>query len=383
MALEKLRGRGTLAVGALGLYAVGFWLWQVFQWGGPARKVLIADLVTLPGALVVALFAWRAGTHGRLDPRARRGWTLIGLAFAAYWAADLLWAYYELVLGVEPFPSWADVGYLLFYPVLMAGLLSFPVSRRGPGERVKFWLDAATVVLAGWMVVWHLIIGPIAATAKAGDLATALSVAYPLGDLLVLFGLVATVLRRPEVGSRRALTILAGGLLLYVVADLGYGSLALLGRYESGDWPDALWMAAYALAAAAAECQHRCASGDLAEAGPSGPGQPYSLLPYAAVLAGNVLLLIAARPQVTLGLGGLIVGAVGITGLVMARQITVIHENMRLMADLHAMAVTDSLTGLPNRRQFYTLASERFADRSSPTTCAILVDLDDFNLNPA
>lgn len=379
MWLEKLRSRGAAAVGAFGLYATGFWLWQAFQWGGPDRKVLIADLVTLPGALIAALFAWRTATHGGLDPRARRGWRLVGLAFLAYWVADLLWVYYELVLGVEPFPSAADVGYLLFYPMMMLGLLSFPVARRGREERVKFWLDGATVVLAGWMVVWHLIIGPVAVAAKASDLATVLSVAYPLGDLLLLFGIVATVLRRPEAGSRRALAILAGGLLLYVVADLGYGALSVLSRYESGDWPDALWMAAYVLAAAAAECQHQCASRGVVESGASVPAPSYSLVPYAAVLVGNVLLLlVAARQQVPLALGGLIVGAVGITGLVMARQITVIHENMRLMADLHALAITDSLTGLPNRRGFYTLASERFADGSSPTACAILIDLDDF-----
>lgn len=76
-------------------------------------------------------------------------------------------------------------------------------------------------------------------------------------------------------------------------------------------------------------------------------------------------------------MGGLLFGALAITGLVVARQVTVMAENLRLLADLHTLATTDSLTGLPNRHQFYTLMGERFGPSQSPGGCVVLVDLDD------
>ena len=58
-----------------------------------------------------------------------------GMAFLAWFAGDALWLYYENILGSAPFPSWADAGYLAFYPLLFLGLLTFPSSRRsGPAD---------------------------------------------------------------------------------------------------------------------------------------------------------------------------------------------------------------------------------------------------------
>jgi hypothetical protein len=148
-----VRDWGGVATLALGGYVTAFWLWQVFQWGGPERKVLIGDLAYLPGALLSAVLAWRAGTHHDLDAGTRRAWRWIAIAHLVFWTGDALWAYFELVLGIEPFPSLADAGYLLFYPFMLLGLLSFPLTRWSRAERIRFLLDAATVLTGGWMVV--------------------------------------------------------------------------------------------------------------------------------------------------------------------------------------------------------------------------------------
>ncbi|MDR7417766.1 MAG: GGDEF domain-containing protein [Armatimonadota bacterium] len=373
-----MRDRGTIGALLLALYALAFWLWQVFQWGGPETRVVIGDLAVLPGSLGAAVLAWRVGSHHTLDPRARAAWRTIGAAFFLYWFGDLLWAYYELILGIEPFPSAADAGYLLFYPLLLVGLLRFPVSRCGPGERLKFWLDAGTVVLSGWMVVWHLVLGPIALEAGTDAITTALSAAYPIGDLVMLFGIVAVVLRRPVGGNRHALMILAGGLLMYFVADLAYGYLTLLDRYQSGDWPDGLWMAAHVATAAAVVHQWRRASGGATAVIPAPRDREHSLLPYLAVFVGNIVLLVAARQQATALMGGLVFGAVGVMSLVMARQFIVMNENLRLMGNLHTLATTDSLTGLANRRHFFSLVADRSDDAERSGSSALMIDLDDF-----
>jgi hypothetical protein len=54
---------------------------------------------------------------------------------------------YELV-GRKPYPSVADALYVAFYPLMLCGLLVFPVARRA-GERVRLGLDLAVVVIGG------------------------------------------------------------------------------------------------------------------------------------------------------------------------------------------------------------------------------------------
>src|SRR2546428_569425 len=44
-----------------------------------------------------------------------------------YAGGVVLWAFYELVLGVHPFPSLVAVGYLLFFPAWMPGRMTFPL----------------------------------------------------------------------------------------------------------------------------------------------------------------------------------------------------------------------------------------------------------------
>jgi hypothetical protein len=52
----------------------------------------------------------------------------------------------------KPFPSVADGFFLLFYPLMLWGLLRFAVGRRNFSERVRLGLDLAVVAIAMWAV---------------------------------------------------------------------------------------------------------------------------------------------------------------------------------------------------------------------------------------
>src|ERR1044072_7277954 len=60
----------------------------------------------------------RAAAFGRERP----AWVLIGLAILAWGAAEIYWAVAIEGNPEAPYPSPADVGYLLFYPLAYAGL---------------------------------------------------------------------------------------------------------------------------------------------------------------------------------------------------------------------------------------------------------------------
>jgi diguanylate cyclase (GGDEF)-like protein len=371
-------GRVTILLGA---YALAFTAWVLVGAERLPYRTVISDLAFLPMGLLAAWHTWRVGANRALAGRARLAWRLISLALLAYTAGDAIWSYYELRLGTEPFPSPADAGYLLFYPLMLAGLLAFPHAPVGRSAQIKFWLDITTVLLGGWMIVWYFVLGPTALVADADPTVVVLSTAYPIGDLILVFGTAALLLRQPGGSSRLAFGILGGGIVCFLVADLSFGYLSLLEAYEAGSGPDIYWMLAPWFIAAAAQFQNwRASLTPAVERRETEEMESVSPLPYVAVVLGYALLFVAGRYAAPYPLGGLLYGAIAITAFVLFRQIAVMNENIGLIAQVRTLASTDGLTGLVNRRQFYVLAQREFAryQRYHHPLSAVMLDVDNF-----
>ena len=302
--------------------------WQVFLWGGPDLEPAIGDAASIPLAVLVVVFALRAARHTQ-TPAARRAWFLIGLAFAAFGFGDVAWFYLEIILAAQPFPSIADVGYLAFYPLLLVGLLTLP--RERSENLLRTLLDLAIVVVGTGTIIWWLVIQPVA-TASNG-LESLITLAYPVGDLLVLFALAATLMSRLVGTSRAALVLLGIGLALNVVADLAFARLSLEETYGSGtSWVDACWLLGWVAMGLASFVQARSMS-DVRQAGAaSAPTRPVPFLPYFAVAGLYGLLLVATESQGS-NLRVLVGGAIAVTGLVLVRQVLTARENARLVTD--------------------------------------------------
>jgi len=365
---------GGIVTFLLGLSGLAFFLWVVFQWGPSSARPAIGDLAFIPTGIAAVALAWRAARLSRLPAPTRRAWALLGAAFGVTLIGDVLWAYYELGLETAPYPSPADAAYLLFYPLVLAGLATFPAAPQTPAERTAFWLDVTTVFLGGWMVIWYVVLGPTALASGASRLEKVLTAAYPIGDLILIFGIATMLLRRPEEGSRGALAILAGAMGLFLIGDLAFGHLSLTDRYETGGWPDALWMLAQAGFGVSAQYQYwRGRLGQTAVHAPPADPHRVSSLPYLAIGLGYLVLIVAARGASLYPLGGMLTGAIAITAVVVTRQLLLLRE-------LRAIAVTDGLTDLPTRQHFTSLADREFARalRYSRPLAALLIDVDGF-----
>jgi len=377
---DWLRDPGGKAVGALIALAAGFMLWQVFKWGGADHQTWISDVAFLPVSITGAALAWRAGGHQALDPRTGRAWRIIAVAFFFYWIGDTIWTFEEN-LGSAPFPSIADAAYLAFYVVLLWGVLTFPTAPRKKTDRTKLWLDTGTVVLGAFMILWYFALGPTVRSTGATTLEAFVSLAYPIGDLVLVLAITRILLAQPPRGLGHSLGILSGGLILFVIADVAFAHLSLNDAYNGGDWPDSLWMVAQVLMAAAAQYQYwyRSRTGVHVSIEPT-PIKSFSPLPYLAVFASFTLLAIVGWHAAAYPLGGLMLGAIGITTLVVSRQITALRENMTLLSELHVLASTDMLTGLQSRRHFFETAEREFylARRHDRHLSAMMIDIDHF-----
>ncbi|HUQ81785.1 MAG TPA: EAL domain-containing protein [Gemmatimonadaceae bacterium] len=323
---------GKLAAGAVALF-VAYLVWLFF--GGPAHRVLIANLANLPFELAGAASALLAARHRALSPRVRRAWMFVGLAMATDGVGNIMWLIYENVFGLSPETSWADAVYICYYPLMLVGLLTFPTARRTRGELAKLWLDAGTVMLAGGIVIWHIIFAPALRAEHAGTLEALLSIAYPVGDLALLYGSATLMLRMSSSVSRGPVRMLAVAGVLFFLADVVYGYQVLQDNsYTSGTWVDIGWQAPGLLWFLAAQFQRWHAS-----AAPEQRVQVeetragVSVLPYGAIAVGYVLLFVVARPYWSEQLGSVMIAVVVLTAAVVARQIAAAWENTRLLAD--------------------------------------------------
>ena len=307
-------------------------------------------------------------------------WLLMAFGQALFVAGDLVWNWFEII-GEDPFPSIADVLYLAGYPFIALGLLQLIRRRLAGGDRGGL-VDAAILTTAVAILSWTFLIQPQVVATDLDPLSLAISLAYPLADLL-LIGVAMGLLTTP--GARTvSFRLLGANLVLLLVADQIYALQTLEGSYVSGGWIDSLYLMAYLLFGASAlhPSMRRLTDPHPVVVTWLGPVRLVCLA--AAMITGPFLVTLG--PQ---GDGTLVVVAAGtallsllvlmrLAGLVGLLERDVAARRV-LEARLTYQAYHDPLTELANRRRFVEATTAALAVRKTPGSLAVLfLDLDDF-----
>jgi diguanylate cyclase (GGDEF)-like protein/PAS domain S-box-containing protein len=321
--------RAWIAYLALGLVASTAYLFAPgLQGNGPLFNVIsgssaIAILLGLSLHRPVAPWVWR--------------WFAIGQAL--FFLGDVYTYSYPLVSGDEvPFPSAGDALYLLVYPALMTGVL-LAVRRRNPqGDRAGV-IDALIITVGMALLSWVFLMAPYVHDATLSPLAKMVSIAYPLGDVLLL----AATLRLAFDGGRRRgsfyLLIASVGALL--ATDAAYGFALLNGTYDHQLIYDAGWIAYYLLWGAAA--MHPTMQ-DFVEATPDRERrlgwQRLGLLTVASLVAPAILLVReAGRGDVDLLV--IVVASIVVFLFVIARVAGLVTQNERTVMRERALRLAN------------------------------------------
>lgn len=366
--MSRSVGRGALLVSTAAVSATVTVLLAGFP--GTARVVGLGGAV----AMLAAVFTTnRLGATVTMAPPLRKFWrTLSHSAVLLLVAAASAMVLGHPDVGTSPyFAALMVVGAVL----AMAAFAHLKAAPRTPLGWGRALLDGVTVTAAG-ALFFAYVVQKLVPADISGNGRTAAGAVGVAGMLTFMVITRAAMVPRgtAEASAPRLLAVVP--VLVVVVAVV-----LIAVSEQTQQWLSVLAMPLTGLSfCAAALRQHEvlARSAVLFEPRPTRGVLPMLAVAVTATLVGTV----SARD-----LGGgervVIIGAALIATLVAARQMLSLRENRQLLdgllaqrAELQRVAMTDPLTGLPNRTRFTAGLAERLAAHRPATV--LLIDVDDF-----
>ena len=301
--------------------------------GGAAAEHFFTDDVYIAAELVgVVLCAWRAVA----GPDQRAAWWCIAVAFACWTAGDLAW----VVLPASGDSPITEGLYLVFYPLCIAGATLLLSAGR---ERVaaRMWIDGLLAALTAAALIVALAFNPILDATHGDASQVLLNLSYPLGDL-VLVGFVLLAFATQSWRPGRGWALFGLGMLLAAAADTLYAYQDAVGAYHDGSLVDVMWPTALLCCSWAAWQPWRTP--------PAGHRYGIQTFVYPSAFAVVALALLTYDHFIQLSDGAALLAATALIVAIGRAGIT-FRDNTNLLRATRTEALTDGLTGLPNRRR--------------------------------
>ena len=322
-----------IALGIWAVFSLSFTAWLVFDWGGVQTTKAFDDT----GEFVIAYLAAAACAVSafRHRKRTRAAWALMAASAFSWATGEVVWSYYELIQKIQtPFPSFADLGYLLACPFAIAAVLFFPSAPSRATSLARTVLDGLLIAGSLLIISWSTVLGTVYRAGTENIVANLIGLAYPISDVVIGTMVLILAARAPR-ATRLPLFLLAGGLVANLLADSGFAYLTTTNTYGAGNPIDVGWAAGYLLIAIAALFAASTPELGVVSSGP--PGRLGLLLPYAPVAVGA---LVAAIDEVRPGQLDPIIfwTLLAIVALVVVRQFLTLNDNLALNRQLEANA---------------------------------------------
>jgi two-component system cell cycle response regulator len=269
-------------------------------------------------------------------PRERAAWLFIGAAILCWGAAEIYWTAFIEGNASAPYPSPADVGYLVFYPLAYAGLAML-VRARVHEIKWRLWMDGLIAALGTAALGTAFVFDFVAEKATGTTLEKLTTLSYPLGDIAMLsmvVGVVALTGWRPG----RTWSLLLAGLSALVIADIAFTLQSTEGALPGGEWINPIYLIA-AVCLGAAVWQ----PAEAAEITSSHEDDRREII-VPAVFAAVMIGLFAMQYYSATGGLSTVLWAATMTAVIVRLTMSD-RENHKLLEEVR----TDSLTGLGNR----------------------------------
>lgn len=318
----------------------------------------VYDAVVVCAGLACLTRAMRGGPE-------RAAWLAIGAAVLAWAAGEIWWTLYIEGNADAPYPSPADIGYLAFYPLAVLGLYLL-VQARADELDPRLWMDGVIAALGTAALGAALLFEFIADRTSGTPIEVATTLAYPLGDV-VLIALVVGVIALTRWRPGRTWSLLLAGIAVMAVADVAFTLQSFDSAVPGGDWVEPL----YLLSAVLIGSETFLPKADSIQADARFDGWRELVVP-GIVAAAMIALVVMQYFDHASALTTVLWSATMLA--VIGRLALSLRENKRLLEQVQ----TDRLTGLGSQARLQVDLEARERGRVQRPLTVVLLDLNGF-----
>jgi len=209
-------------------------------------RTALSDIISpIIGILAVLGLFYAANRSKSHENHVYYGWLLIAFAQLLYTLGDALWAFLELFLHIQPFPSPADTLYLLYYIFFAIGILLLLRPIKTPESIYKTILDVAIVIISASLIFWNTLFTFVITTQEGTSLAFSLSLYYIIRDFVIFALVLNLTLRTIDKYVKNPFILILGAITIQIVTDAVFSYQFLQGTYTAGSLTNAGWVVSY------------------------------------------------------------------------------------------------------------------------------------------
>lgn len=174
------------------------------------------------------------------SPNMKRALTFFGIGMFSYGAGLIVWTYFNLVARIAvPYPSLADVFFILFYPGIIAG--TFFLLQSFGGKITTRLVVEGVITLLVFFTILYLFLNQTSQGTSVSSLAKILNILYPFGDAFIT-SLAVTALRTEKgISEHPNILYFVFAFILAAAADTIFSFRSANSLYWNGDISDLLF----------------------------------------------------------------------------------------------------------------------------------------------
>jgi PAS domain S-box-containing protein len=326
----SFRRAGILAILFVVLYA-GLWMGLGFK--NNIQAVISFIMVTVAYLAVTIILYFTTKSIKSSEKRLKAAWgflmwsVLVSLLGNSFWILSIL-------LNQNPTTSFAEILYVLFYPLFLIGILLFPSSKKTQIQQLKHYFDLIIIIFCFILMFWIYLLAPGFKNFSGDFINLLIMLSYVIGGLALVFAMFDLLLNRLKEDMHGPVVLLLSSTIILLITNIIYIYQFIHNSYFSGDPSDIGWIIGYLLIglAGVSQLNNQKIRLDILIEISSNIYRNYSFTSYlaiAGVSVGYISLIWAYNTSssdlyfLELGIGVLII-------LVVARQFVSINENKNL-----------------------------------------------------
>jgi hypothetical protein len=197
----------------------------------------LTQIISIINPLVAGITSMIVGFRYGMTNVFTRSYVLLGIGFLCVTIGETLYFIFDIVFDIDPFPSFADVFFLLFYPFVLAHLvINLKFFKPKYSKKIIFWLVCFPTVYALSFFTFYK---------HTDNIVTMITVGYvvPSSISLALAVVGANLFRQGIIGATWSILLI--GMISISSADVWYSYLETSDSYSLDHPVNILWYAGY------------------------------------------------------------------------------------------------------------------------------------------